>query len=67
MSTVLSPLYRLLQKDVKWQWTADEHRAFSASKDLPTSSSLLVHFDRILKLILACDASTYGIGTVLAP
>ena len=66
MSTVLSPLYRLLQKDVKWQWTADENQAFSASKDLLTSSSLLVHFDPKLKLILACDASAYGIGAVLA-
>ena len=66
MSTVLSPLYRLLQKDVKWRWTADENQAFSASKDLLTSSSLLVHFDPKLKLILACDASAYGIGAVLA-
>ena len=66
MSTVLSPLYRLLQKDVKWQWTADENQAFSASKDLLTSSSLLVHFDPKLKLILTCDASAYGIGAVLA-
>ena len=51
---------------MKWRWTADENQAFSASKDLLTSSSLLVHFDPKLKLILACDASAYGIGAVLA-
>ena len=68
MSTVLSPLYQLLQKDVKWRWTSDENNAFLASKDLLTSSSLLVHFNPKLKLILACDASAYGIaiGAVLA-
>ena len=66
MSIVLSPLYHLLQKDVKWQWTVNENSAFLASKDLLTSSSLLVHFNPNLKLTLACDASAYGIGAVLA-
>ena len=66
MSTVLSPLYQLLQKDVKWRWTSDENNAFLASKDLLTSSSLLVYFNPKLKLMLACDASAYGIGAVLA-
>jgi len=37
-----------------------------ASKDLFTSSQLLVHFVPKLKLILTCDASTYGLGVVLA-
>ena len=66
MSTVLAPLYRLLRKDVPWQWTNQEEKAFVASKDLLTSSQLLVHFDPKLKLILACDASAYGVGAVLA-
>ena len=57
LSTTLAPLYALLQKDYPWRWTEEEEKAFAASKELLTSSSLLVHFDPKLKLVLACDVS----------
>ena len=41
-------------------------RAFNESKELLTSSQFLVHFNSDLPLLLACDASVYGIGAVLA-
>ena len=63
---MLSPLYKLLQKSTKWHWTAEQSKAFSASKDLLTSSRLLVHFDPKLSLTLACNVSAYGLGAVLA-
>ena len=66
LSTVLAPLYRLLRKDTFWRWTKEEMKAFQASKDLQTSSPLLVHFDPQLKLIFACDALAYGVGAMLA-
>ena len=66
VATVVAPLYRLLRQDVPWQWSGDEERAFRRSKDLLTSSQLLVHFDPKLRVVLACDASAYGIGAVLA-
>ena len=66
VSTVLAPLYRLLRKEARWHWTAKEEQAFCKSKELLTSSKLLVHFDASLPLILACDASAYGVGAVLA-
>ena len=36
------------------------------AKELLKSSQLLIHFDRELPLMLACDASPYGAGAVLS-
>ena len=66
LSSVLAPLYRLLRKDYRWRWSAVERAAFKSSKELLTSSKLLVHYDPRLDLVLACDASAYGVGAVLA-
>ncbi len=64
--TVLAPLYQLLCKDVQWNRTPEAEVAFYKAKELLTCDNLLVHFDPKLELILACDASPYGIGAVLA-
>ena len=59
----------MLQKSAPWGWSASEEEAFqdnNSSKELLLSSNLLVHFDPCLELVLACDASPYGIGAVLA-
>ena len=66
LSTRLPPLYKLLGKNVKWKWSSKQDKAFRESKELLTSSQLLVHFDPKLPLLLACDVSAYGIGAVLA-
>ena len=66
LSSLLTPLYNLLQKDTTWQWEAEQQNAFEKSKALLTSSNLLIHFDPKLPIVLACDASNYGIGAVLA-
>ena len=66
MSTVLAAVYRLLRKDVKWSWKEEQRKAFDTSKKLLMSFDLLVHFDPKLDIVLACDASSYGVGAVLA-
>ena len=66
LSSEIAPLYALLKAETKWKWNTQEVKAFQRSKDLLLSSQLLVHFDPDKELILACDASGYGIGAVLA-
>ena len=66
VSTVLAPLYKLLKKGQDWEWGPDQQRAFQAGKDLPKSSQTLAHFDEHAPVILACDASPWGLGCVLS-
>ena len=66
LSTTLYPLYKLLRKNCPWKWGIEQQEALEASKKLLTSDGFVTLFDPNLKLTLACDASEYGIGAVLA-
>ncbi|KAG8173795.1 hypothetical protein JTE90_015579 [Oedothorax gibbosus] len=66
MSTKLAPLYNLLQKSVPWHWSQAETEAFQNIKDTICDTGLLVHYDPSKELVLACDASPYGVGAVLS-
>ena len=66
LSSILAPLHNLLKASVKWQWSHREQKAFDKSKELLLSSQVLVHFDPDKEVILACDASPYGLGAVLS-
>ena len=66
LSSRLAPLHELLRKNTEWKWSHEQDDAFQKSKNLLTSTPLLVHFDPKLPLLLACDASAYGVGAVLA-
>ena len=66
LSSVLAPLNELLQKGGKWNWTGAQQAAFERAKNLLQSLALLVHYDPAKQLILACDASPYGVGAVLS-
>ena len=65
-ATVLAPLHALLQKGTTWKWSEDEDTAFQELKRLLTSSRVLVHYNTKLPLLLACDASPFGLGAVLS-
>lgn len=55
-----------MKKEEKWSWGVKQQKAFEDSKALLQSSSVLVHYDSTKPLILACDASPYGVGAVLS-
>ena len=65
LATLLAPLYVLHRSQCR-SWGEDQERAFQASKKLLLNSQLLVHFDPSLQIVVACDASPYGIGAVLS-
>ena len=65
LSTLLAPLYSLLQK-TEWSWGTAQEKAFQEAKAQLTSSCVLTHYDPQKELILSCDASPYGVGAVLS-
>lgn len=65
-SSILSPLYNLLHKNVKYEWKKEHDVAFNKIKQIMASDSVLAHFDSDAKLILTVDASPTGLGAVLS-
>lgn len=66
LSTLLHPLNALLHKEVKWEWSKECNSAFCEAKEQLASDRVLIHYDPTLPVILACDASPYGVGAVLS-
>ncbi|KAI4887000.1 hypothetical protein NFI96_027939, partial [Prochilodus magdalenae] len=66
MSTLLHPLNALLHKGVKWKWSRECDKAFKKTKEQLSSKSVLTHYNPSLPVILACDASPYGVGAVIS-
>ncbi|XP_061156017.1 uncharacterized protein K02A2.6-like [Syngnathus typhle] len=66
LATLLAPLHELLRHDVRWKWDKEQEEAFQKAKDLLNTSDVLVHYSADRELVLACDASPYGVGAVLS-
>ena len=66
LSSVLSPLYLLFQKQQRWTWGKAQADAFKQAKTALTSTDIFTHYDPTRDLILECDASPYGVGAVLS-
>ena len=64
-STILAPLYDLLQKNANFKWTKIEQNAFVTIKEQLSNSMMLANFDGYSPLILEVDASPIGVGCVL--
>ena len=66
LATLLQPLHCLLRHEVKWKWDTMCTRAFEAAKQALSSSRVLVHYNPKYSLVLAGDASAYGLGAVIS-
>ena len=66
LAATLAPLYQLLKPNVAWKWNKERKDAFEGSKRLWTSTKGLTHFDPAEEIVLACDASSFGVRAVLS-
>uniref|UniRef100_A0A914XIG2 RNA-directed DNA polymerase n=1 Tax=Plectus sambesii TaxID=2011161 RepID=A0A914XIG2_9BILA len=65
MSTRTAHLNALLRKDQQWQWTKQAEQEFNSLKKTLTAETLLTHYTPDLPIVVAANASEYGIGGVL--
>ena len=65
-SSLLVPLYKLLQKQAKWDWSTSCDNTFEEIKQLIALDLVLTHFNPDLPLLQLCDASPHGLGAVLS-
>ncbi|XP_053388445.1 uncharacterized protein K02A2.6-like [Mercenaria mercenaria] len=66
LATVLHPLHQLLSNIAKWKSTKACQDVVAKVKEMITSDLVLINYDPDLPIILACGASSFGIGTVLS-
>ncbi|XP_055348004.1 uncharacterized protein K02A2.6-like [Paramacrobiotus metropolitanus] len=57
--------HNLLKADVTWAWSKQCEEQFAELKQEIARATFLVHYDPAMPLIVAADASQYGIGAVL--
>ena len=60
-----APLNKLLKKDKKWRWRPKCQTVFDQIKKALTSDLFLMHYDPKLEIIVASDASSYGVGSCI--
>lgn len=66
LSAQLIPLYTLINKQQTWQWGPEQTLAFQTAQEALQAESFLVHFNLAKPIVLACDASQYGIDAILS-
>ena len=66
LATVLHPLNDLLQAGHQWHWSTECDEAFVRAKEKLMSATVLAHYNPDLPVLLAGDASAYGVGSVIS-
>jgi hypothetical protein len=65
-SEIAKLLTSLTKKDVVFEWKNEQQKAFDKLKHILSTEPLLIYPDFSQPFILACDASTQGIGAVIS-
>jgi len=65
-ATVARPLYDLVKKDKKWEWTEKEEKTFKELKERFTKELVLAAPDIDKRMRMEVDASDYATGGVLS-
>ncbi|CAD6190231.1 unnamed protein product [Caenorhabditis auriculariae] len=65
LSSESAPLNRLRQNDAEWVWGEKEQMAIDKIKKILVDSGTLAHYDPTEQIVLATDASDYGLGAVI--
>ncbi|KAK9679892.1 Integrase zinc binding domain [Popillia japonica] len=65
-SNILKPLYDLEHNHEKIDWTEERETAFLASKEMIKNSRMLIIYRPDFDIIVAADASPYGVGAVIS-
>lgn len=66
LNGLLLPLYNLLKKEVKFEWSNECQRAFDLCKKELCGDHLLEHYDAGKPIVITCDASDDGISGILS-
>ena len=63
MSTIIHPIRELLKKEVQFTWQWEQIKAFQRVK--LSAAPALAFFNGTKPIVVSCDASQHGLGTVL--
>lgn len=66
LSSHLKSLYRLLEKDVVFEFSQACRAAFNLSKKLIANNQVLMHYDPNKTIVILYDSSSYGVGGVMS-
>ena len=64
-SKIAKPLYKLLEKDAKFEWDAECQEKFEELKAYLTTAPIMRAPDWLLPFEVMCDASDLAVGAVL--
>jgi hypothetical protein len=65
-SKIANPLNKLLRKGCQYQWTQSQQDAFERLKNCLITAPILIYPDFRKEFVLYTDASTFGLGAILA-